>query len=187
MYRFLIIIAILAVLCGVALIVMYNAFVGRRNRMRQAFSGIDVHLKRRWELIPNLVQTVQGYADHERKTLEKVIHARNAARDARSGSKERFLQEETLGAGLDNLFVVAEAYPELKANEQFFNLQRNLTEIESQISAARRAYNESVTRWNDGVEAFPGSVMASWFEFERAEWFETSEAEREAVDVRIES
>lgn len=187
MVKSLTIIAILVVLCGVALIVMYNAFVSRRNYMRQSFSAIDVHLKRRWELVPNLVQTVQGYADHERRTLEKVIHARNAARDARSASKERFLQEEKVGAGLGHLFGVAEAYPELKANEQFLNLQRNLTEIESQISAARRTYNESVTRWNDGVEAFPGSLMASWFDFERAELFEANEIEREVVDVRLES
>ena len=168
-----------------AIIIMYNGFISRRNAMRNAFASIDVQLKRRWELIPNLVQTVQGYADHERKTLESVIHARNAARDARSTSRERFNQEDKLSQGLGHLLAVAEDYPDLKANEQFLNLQRNLTETESQISASRRAYNAAVTEWNEGVEMFPGSILAGIFNFETAQWFEARSEEREAVRVEV--
>lgn len=184
---FLTIIAVLVVLCVAALIVMYNGFLSRRNHLKHAFSAIDVQLKRRWELVPNLVQTVQGYADEEHQTLEKVIHARNAARDARSTSKERFLQEDKVGTGLIHLFEVAEKFPELETYELFSNLKRILADIEPQIEVARVAYNESVTRWNKGVENSPSHLMARWFDFERAELFETSKVERNAVDVRNES
>lgn len=174
---FLIILAIIVLACAAVLVAMYRAFVTRRNQMQQAFSAVDVQLKRRWELVPNLVQTVQGYASEERQILEKVIHARNAARDARSTSKERFLQEAKVGTGLKHLFVLAEKFPELKENDLFMNLQRNLLEIEPLIETARVAYNEAVTRWNEGVQTFPRNLMALWFEFERAEFFEDDESE----------
>lgn len=162
-------------------ILYYNGFISRRNAMRNAFASIDVQLKRRWDLIPNLVETVKGFAKHEREVMESVI----AARHAPAGSKERFDCEEKIAAQAGRLLAVAESYPELKSNEQFLLLQRNLTEIESQISASRRAYNAAVTAWNEGVEAFPGVLFAKVFNFERADWFEVRSEERGNVEVSL--
>lgn len=161
--------------------IMYNGFISRRNAMRHAFSSIDVQLKKRWELIPNLVETVTGYAEHERSVLEAVTAARNAA----PGSRERFNGEGKVGSEVGRLLAVAEDYPDLKASGQFLNLQRNLTEVESQISASRRAYNAAVTEWNTSVESFPGNLFASVFNFELADWFETSVTERKKVEVKL--
>ena len=165
----------------VAFAIMYNGFVSRRNAMRHAFSSIDVQLKKRWELIPNLVETVKGYAKHERSVLEAVTAARNSS----PGSRERFNHEGNVGSEVGRLLAVAEDYPDLKASGQFLNLQRNLTEVESQISASRRAYNAAVTEWNTSVESFPGNLFASMFNFERADWFETSVTERRNVEVNL--
>lgn len=175
-----------AVLLGVPLLVaalVYNGFISRRNAMRYAFATIDVQLKKRWELVPNLVETVKGYAAHERATLEQVVRLRDAAR-ASSGS-ERMMIEGELSAGLTRVIGLAEAYPQLKADGLFLNLQRNLSEIEAQIAAARSAYNAAVTDWNRGVESFPGNLFASVFGFRRADWFEVQENERAAADVRF--
>lgn len=172
------------IVLGVLLLVVvlyYNGFISRRNAMRNAFASIDVQLKKRWDLIPNLVQTVKGFAKHEKDVMESVIAARNAP----SGSKERFNCEQQVAAGASRLIAVAESYPELKSNEQFLLLQRNLTEVESQISASRRAYNAAVTAWNEGVEAFPGVLFAKVFNFERADWFEAGAGERENVEVSL--
>ena len=171
---------VLAVLL-VMIVLYYNGFISRRNAMRNAFASIDVQLKKRWDLIPNLVETVKGFAKHEREVMESVIAARNAP----AGSKERFACEEQVAAGASRLIAVAESYPELKSNEQFLLLQRNLTEVESQISASRRAYNAAVTAWNEGVEAFPGVLFARVFNFERADWFEAGVGERRNVEVSI--
>lgn len=160
-------------------VMFYNAFVRRRNRMRNAFSSIDVQLKRRWDLIPNLVETVKGFATHEREVLKAVV----AARSAEPGSRARFAHEGMVSAGVSRLLAVAEAYPELRASEHFMNLQRNLTEVESQISASRRAYNAAVTEWNNGVESFPGVIMARSFGFQSADWFEAISSERARVEV----
>ena len=165
----------------VVIVLYYNGFISRRNAMRNAFASIDVQLKKRWDLIPNLVETVKGFAKHEREVMESVIAARNAP----AGSKERFDNESKVTAGVGRLLAVAESYPDLKSNEQFLLLQRNLTEVESQISASRRAYNFSVTDWNEGVEAFPGVLFARTFNFERADWFEAGAAERENVEVSL--
>jgi LemA protein len=162
-------------------ILYYNGFVSRRNAMRNAFASIDVQLKKRWDLIPNLVETVKGFAKHEREVMESVI----AARHAPAGSKERFDCEEQIAAQAGRLLAVAESYPELKSNEQFLLLQRNLTEVESQISASRRAYNAAVTAWNEGVEAFPGVLFARVFKFERTDWFEVRSEERGNVEVSL--
>ncbi len=162
-------------------IVIYNGFISRRNAMRNAFASIDVQLKRRWDLIPNLVETVKAFAGHEREVLEAVI----AARNAKPGSAARFRNEEEVTTGTNRLLALAESYPELRANDQFLMLQRNLTEVESQISASRRAYNSAVTDWNEGVEAFPGVLFAKAFNFERADWFEVRSSERANVEVQL--
>ncbi len=177
MKEFLIVLAILLVL-GV---IIYNGFISRRNAMRNAFASIDVQLRKRWDLIPNLVETVKGFAKHEKEVLASVIAARNAA----PGSGERFAKEDEVSAGVGRLLAVAERYPDLKSNEQFLLLQRNLTEVESQISASRRAFNSAVTDWNEGVEAFPGLLFAKAFNFERADWFEARVSERENVEVSL--
>lgn len=165
----------------VSAIVIYNGFISRRNAMRNAFASVDVQLKKRWELIPNLVEAVKAFAGHERELLEAVIAARNAS----PGSAERFRREEEVTAGINQLFALTENYPELGSSEQFLMLQRNLTEVESQISASRRAYNSAVTDWNEGVEVFPGLLFAKVFNFERADWFEVKSSERANVEVKL--
>ncbi|YCM43769.1 LemA family protein [Verrucomicrobiaceae bacterium 227] len=163
-------------------VMMYNGFISRRNGMRNAFASIDIQLKKRWDLVPNLVETTKGFAAHERETLEAVIRARNE----RGDSQKRFQEEEAIGAGIGRMIALSENYPELTSSSHFLNLQRNLTEIESQLSASRRAYNAAVTEWNEGVESFPGNLMAGFFKFKRADWFEVAKSsERNRVDVNL--
>ena len=174
---------IIAGVVFLVLIVMYNGFVSRRNKMRNAFASIDVQLKKRWDLVPQLVETVRGYASHEKEVFENVTKARRGIGAVESSSRERFNYEQDLGAGMARVMMLAEDYPDLKAGEQFLNLQRNLTEVESQIAASRRAFNAAVTAWNEGVEMFPGSIMAGVFNFEGKDWFETTEDQRKVRDV----
>ncbi len=166
-----------------ALIVMYNGFISRRNKMRNALASIDVQLKKRWDLVPQLVETVRGYASHEKEVFENVTKARRGIEAVESSSRERFNYEQDLGAGLARVMILAEDYPDLKAGEQFLNLQRNLTEVESQIAASRRAFNAAVMAWNQRVEMFPSSIMAGVLNFELEDWFETPEDQREGRDV----
>ena len=182
---------LLIILAGGAFFVLvvcaliYNGFVVRRNAVRNAFAAIDVQLKKRWDLVPNLVETVKAYASHEKDVFEQVIRARQGVENSAVGTSERFQSEQDLGAGVARLMMLAEDYPDLKAGENFLNLQRNLTEIESQLAAARRAYNAAVTAWNEGVEMFPGNIFASIFGFETVAWFETPSDQRKAHDVRF--
>ncbi|MFT7302586.1 MAG: LemA protein [Akkermansiaceae bacterium] len=169
------------VILSIMVVIFYNGFISRRNAMRNAFASIDVQLKRRWDLIPNLVETVKGFASHEREVLEALVGARRAE----PGSRERFSREGEVSAGLGRLLAVAEGYPELRSSEHFLILQRNLTEVESQISASRRAYNAAVTDWNNGVEGFPGVIFARVFDFQRADWFEVVAPERNNVEVNL--
>jgi LemA protein len=178
----------LGILSGILILILaviYNGFVSRRNRLRNAFASVDVQLKKRWDLIPQLVATVRGYASHEKAVFEGVTRARRGIGAVESDSPERFRYEQDLGAGLSRVMMLAEDYPELKAGEQFLNLQRNLTEVESQIAAARRAFNATVTAWNEGVEMFPGSVMAGICGFRVQSWFETPESQRKVTDVQV--
>ncbi|MED5418632.1 MAG: LemA family protein [Verrucomicrobiota bacterium] len=167
------------------LVLMYNGFVSRRNRLRNAFASIDVQLKKRWDLVPQLVEMVRAYASHEKGVFERVTRARRGIESVESDSPERFRYGQDLGAGVSQVMLLAEDYPELKAGEQFLNLQRNLTEVESQIAASRRAFNAAVTAWNEGVEMFPGSVMAGICGFRVQDWFETPESQRKVTDVQI--
>lgn len=165
----------------------YNGFISRRNAMRNAFASIDVQLRRRWDLIPNLVETVQAFAKHEKETFESIIKARKAAQSFPATSPQRAQQEKAISQGVSRINAVAEDYPELKSSAHFLNLQRNLTEIESQVSASRRAYNAAVQAWNNGVETFPGSLFASFWNFESAQWFEASTQERSRVNLDLKS
>ena len=162
---------------GVWLMLTYNTFVRRRVEVRNAYSGIDVQLKRRYDLIPNLVETVKGYAAHERETLESVIKARQAGIDA-SGTQQQGLAENMITAALGQLFALSEAYPDLKANQNFLELQEALEETEDQIAAARRIYNSNVSDYNQGVQQFPGVLVAGWFNFPVEAFFEMDAAER---------
>ncbi len=162
---------------------IYNSLVGLRNRVREAWAQVDVQLKRRFDLIPNLMETVKGYMKHERETLEAVTQARAAVGGA-GGLPERMQAESGLGAALGRLFAVAESYPDLKASANFMQLQEELTSTENKISFARQFYNESVMKMNNKVQMFPGNIIAGMFSFQNETFFEVEdEAEREAPKV----
>jgi len=152
-------------------ILLYNRLVRSRNMVEEGWSGIDVQLTRRADLIPNLVETVKGYAAHEKGVLEEVTRARAAAASA-SGPGETGPAENMLTAALRQLFAVAEAYPDLKADDNFRQLQAQLAEVEDQIQKARRYYNGAVRRLNTQIELFPSNIVAAQFRFQRAEYFE---------------
>lgn len=165
----------------------YNRFVAFVQRAKEAWADIDVQLKRRYDLIPNLVETVKGYATHERETLESVTAARAAAMDA-GGVEAKGKAENMLTDALKSLFAVAEAYPDLKANQNFLELQRELSDTENKIQAARRFYNTVVRDLNTAIESFPGNLIADFFRFEPREFFELEageEAARQPVAVKF--
>lgn len=177
---------VLAIVAALFLITIYNGLVLKRNRVRNAFSSIDVNLRKRHDLIPALVETVKGYAKHEEKTFVRLIEARRQVQSEKLTESERLRVEERIGPGLQHLVAVAESYPELRSSSHFLNLQRNLTEIEEQISAARRAYNAAVFEINTAVESFPSNLVAGFFGFCRHDFFEASADARESVAVRME-
>lgn len=177
-----IIIVIIAVII-LWIIAAYNSFIRRINRTKEAWSDIDVQLKRRYNLIPNLVQTVKGYAKHEREVLERVTEARTKAMNAQS-IEEHSKSENMLAGALKSLFAVSENYPQLKANENFLELQRELSDTENKIQAARRFYNTNVRDLNIKVDSFPANLVAQIFKFKKQEFFELEEkAEKEPVNV----
>src|SRR6266436_7097561 len=164
---------------------MYNGLVRLRNQLENAWAQIDVQLKRRCDLIPNLVETVKGYAKHESGTLEKVIQARNMALAAKTVG-ERAEAENVLSGTLKSLFAVAEAYPDLKANQNFLRLQEELTSTENKIAFSRQFYNDSVMTYNTHIEVFPTNFIATMFNFGRREFFEVkAEDERAAPQVKF--
>ena len=178
-----VIVVIVAVLLIWA-ITSYNGLVRLRNLVQEAWRQIDVELKRRHDLIPNLVETVKGYAGHERETLEAVTSARTAAAAPAGSVQQQAQNEGMLSAALGRLFAVAEAYPQLKANENFLELQRELSATEDRIAAGRRFYNANVRTLNTKVESFPSNILAGMFHFTRADYFELEDAaERQAPTV----
>ena len=178
------IILVVMVLLVLYVISLYNKLVKLRNRIENAWAQIDVQLKRRWDLIPNLVETVKGYASHERETLEAVIAARNAATTA-SGPAEQAANENMLTGALRQLFAVSEAYPELKANQNFLELQEELTATEGRIAYARQHYNDQVKKYNTGIETFPAVVIAGMLRFTEREYFEADDESRGNVSVEF--
>lgn len=173
----LILILALVVIWAIAL---YNKFIRLRTRSDEAWSDIDVQLKRRYDLIPNLIETVKGYASHESGTLQKVTEARTKAMGAQT-VEEHAQAENMLSGALKSLFAVSEGYPDLKANENFLELQRELTDTENKIQAARRFYNTNVRDLNIAVESFPSNVVANVFKFNKREFFEIDESEAAAA------
>jgi LemA protein len=179
-----VILALVALLV-VLFIAIYNGLVGKRIRCQEAWSQIDVQLKRRYDLIPNLVETVKGYAAHEQETLERVIQARNAAVSA-GGVKEQAEAENMLTGALRQIFALSESYPDLKANENFAKLQEELTSTENRISFARQHYNDSAAVYNTARLKFPNNVVANMFNFQEQDFFELEEpAAREAPKVQF--
>lgn len=178
-----IIIAVVVVGIGGWLIGSYNGFVSLRNKTEEAFSTMDVSLKKRYDLIPNLVETVKGYATHEKETLQKVIEARNMAMTATT-SEDKIAGDNMLTGTLRSLFAVSENYPDLKANVNFMDLQNQLARIEEEIAGSRRYYNGVVNKFNTKIEMFPGNILAGIFGFKRKPLYEVNEeAERENVKV----
>ncbi len=167
-------------------VLKYNRFVALINRAKEAWSDIEVQMKRRYDLIPNLVNTVKGYATHEREAFEKVIAARSAAMGAHTVGEHGRAEGELAGA-LKTLFALSEAYPDLKANQNFLELQRELSDTENKIQAARRFYNANVRDLNTGLQSFPGNVVAAFFNFKEQEFFDLPEGSpaQEPVEVKF--
>ena len=163
---------------------VYNGLVARRNQAKEAWATIDTQLKRRYDLIPNLLETVKGAAKHERETLDAVISARNAAMSA-TGAVDKGVAENALSGALKNIFALAESYPNLKANENFLELQRELSDTETKIQAARQFYNTVVMGLNTAVEQFPTNLIANMFGITKEKLFEIDDSERVAPKVKF--
>ncbi|MDQ4096899.1 MAG: LemA family protein [Actinomycetota bacterium] len=181
--KLLILIAVVAVLL-LYLALSYNRLVKLRNRIANAWAQIDVQLKRRYDLIPNLVETVKGYAKHERETFDRVTQARAAAINAQGVGAQAGAENMLTGA-LKSLFAVAEAYPDLKANQNFLALQEELTSTEGRIAYARQFYNDAVLQLNTKVQSFPSNIIANMFGFREHEYFEADDTSRGPVSVQF--
>ena len=183
----LIVIAVIAVLVLLWLVGAYNGLVRLRNQLKNAWAQIDVQLKRRWDLIPNLIETVKGYTKHEAETLQRVTEARTAAQKVSGASiAQRAQAEGALSSALGKLMVVVEAYPDLKANQNYLALQEELTSTENRIGFARQFYNDSAMYFNNKIQIFPTNIVAGMFGFKAGEFFELKEeAAREAPKVKF--
>lgn len=179
MQIFLIILGLIALIT----ILMYNALIGKKNQVENIFAGVDAVLKKRFDLIPNLVASVSQYMEHEKSTLEKVTEYRAQAMKPGISDDQKIALDAKLTSALGAINIAMEAYPDLKANENVMHLQRSLNEIEEQISAARRAYNQAVTDLNNSIEMFPTNLIAGWMNLQRRAVFEITVTERQNVDV----
>jgi len=165
------------------LVLMYNSLISKRNSVDNSFASIDVLLKKRYDLIPNLVEAVKGYMQHEKEVLTKVTELRSKAVSPGASNDEKIDLDNQITGFLKTIMISVENYPNLKANENFLHLQASLTEVEEQISAARRAYNAAVLEYNNAVEMLPTSLMAALMKFNRRKFFETAAEEKAKVDV----
>ncbi|MCZ7536399.1 MAG: LemA family protein [Acidimicrobiia bacterium] len=179
-----VVIIVLVVLLVLVFVVIYNGLVRLRNRIDNAWSQIDVQLKRRYDLIPNLVETVKGYASHEKETLERVVQARNMAIGAQ-GAHDQAEAENMLTGALKSVFALAEQYPDLKANQNFLNLQEELTSTEDRIAYARQFYNDTVLKYNNKIQTVPSNIVAGMFKFSEREYFEGDDESRGPVKVQF--
>ncbi len=177
-------IIVVIVLIVLYIVATYNGLVGMRNRVKDQWAQIDVQLKRRFDLIPNLVETVKGYADHEQETLKGVIEARNKFNVAKTPEEEMQANDQ-LSNFVTKLFALSEAYPDLKANQNFMSLQSDLKDTEDKIASARQFYNDTVLTLNNKIEMFPSNIVASMFKFTKEPYFEANEESREAVKVQF--
>ncbi len=174
----------LIVLAVIVFFVLYNSLVAKKNQVENAFATMDVYLKKRYDLVPNLVATVQQYMKHEAETLTKVTELRARAQSGTLSTDEEVAVNNQLGRAIGNIMLQVEQYPDLKANQNFLDLQGSLNEIEEQLSAARRAYNASVTDLNNAIEMFPTNLLAGMMGYSRRTLFEISEGERQNVNVK---
>lgn len=163
---------------------LYNSFVKLNNKVQEAFSTMDVYLKKRWDLIPNIVETVKGYAKHEKDTLKEVVELRNSTYDKMS-DEEKIKTNEQLSSGINKIMALVEAYPDLKANENFKDLSNQLTKVEDDIANSRKYYNGIVRIYNNKVEMFPSNIFANIFGYKSKAMFEASANERENVKVEL--
>ena len=184
MYMWIIILIAVVAIIVLFVINTYNTLVGLRNKVKDQWAQIDVQLKRRFDLIPNLVETVKGYAKHESDTLEAVVKARNTYLSA-STPEAQMKADGELTQAITKLFALSEAYPELKANENFKQLQSELTSTEDKISYARQFYNDIVMKYNNKIEMFPSNIVAGMFNFKTQAFFEVNEEERQNVKVQF--
>jgi len=177
---------IIAVVVVLLLLVFttYNSFVKLNNKVEEAFSTMDVYLKKRWDLIPNIVETVKGYAKHEKSTLEEVINLRNSSYD-KMNTNDKVEVNNKLSQGISKLMAIAEAYPDLKANENFKDLSSQLTKVEDDIANARKYYNGTVRIFNDKVQMFPSNIIAGIFGYKAKKMFEANENERENIKIEL--
>lgn len=173
---------IIAVILILIFFSIYNSLVKSRNSVKQAESGIDVYLKQRFDLIPNLVECVKGYSKHEKDVLENIVKLRT---EYINNKNIDFKQVEDLNKSMNNLIAIAENYPELKASEQYLNLQQNLSKIESQLQAARRIYNSEVTKYNTKINTVPSNLIAKLFGFKEADLFQIEESQKENIKINL--
>ena len=178
-----IIIVVILIIFALWLVKAYNNFVKMKNKIEEAFATMDVYLKKRWDLVPNLVNTVKGYAAHEKETFEKIAGLRARSYESMSGN-EKIEANQMMGSALSRLIATAEAYPELKANANFMDLQRQLTSIEDEIANSRKYYNGCVRQMNTSVESFPSNIIAVMFHFEKYKMYQVDDtAQRQNVTV----
>ena len=179
-----IVIIAIIVIIGIYIAATYNKFIKSRNTVDEAFSTMDVYLKKRWDLIPNIVETVKGYAKHEKDTLKEVVELRNSTYDKMS-DEEKIKTNEQLSSGINKIMALAEAYPDLKANENFKDLSKQLTKVEDDITNSRKYYNGVVRIYNNKVEMFPSNIFAGLFGYKSKAMFEASANEIENVKVEL--
>ena len=170
--------------CLVYYFIIYNVLVRLNNKVKEAFATMDVYLKKRWDLIPNLVETVKGYAKHEKDTLKEIVELRNKNYDSLS-LNEKLKANEEINKGIYNLMALVENYPDLKANENFLSLSRELSSIEDEIAQSRKYYNAVVRKFNDKVEMVPSNIVAKTMGYKTKEMFSVTENERKAVKVEL--
>ena len=178
-----IVVAIVVVIL-IYVFIVYNSLITLTNKVKEAFSTMDVYLKKRWDLIPNLVETVKGYAKHEKETLEKVISLRNHMYDTMS-NEEKLQTNEELNSNIQKIMFLAENYPDLKASENFKDLSKELTQVENDIANSRKYYNAVVRMYNNKVEMFPSNMIAKVFHYRTKKMFEIKEEEKENVEVEL--
>lgn len=178
------IITAIIVLIILYVLASYNSFVKLNNKVKEAFSTMDVYLKKRWDLIPNIVETVKGYAKHEKDTLKEITDLRNSAYDNMSND-EKIKTNEKISSGINKIMALAESYPDLKANENFMDLSNQLSKVEDDIASSRKYYNGVIRSFNNKVEMFPSNILAKIFGYKSKAMFEVSENERETVKVEF--
>ena len=179
-----IVLLVVGVIIVLWVVAMYNGLIRKKNEVENAFGGMDVQLKKRYDLIPNLISTVKQYMTHEKDLLTKVTELRGKAMSGNVSTEEKVDLDNQITGAMKGIMVAVESYPDLKSNTNFLNLQRTMNEVESQISAARRAYNASVTDFNNGVQMFPSSIMAGMMHLSAKKVFEIPEVQRENVSAK---